>query len=380
MFVYLDNSSTTKQYKEVTDTVVRYMSEDFGNPSSLHHLGITAEKAMKNARNQVAGAIGVSDNEVIFTSGGTEADNTAVRGAAYAGRRRGKKIITSRIEHPAVLETFKSLAEEGFIPVYIDVDKEGRIDMEQLKSEIDDETILISLMHVNNELGTVEPVEEAASLKRDALFHTDAVQSFGKLEIPIKNVDMISVSGHKIHGPKGTGALAVKSNVNIKPFIVGGGQEKNMRSGTENTPGIAGFGMAAEMMHTGRSANIAHMDEVRDYLMRGIIDGIADVRINSPKEHYCASVLNVSFLGTRGEVILHALEQSEIYVSTGSACSSNKKNSKSHVLAAAGLSDEEIEGAIRFSLSDLNTIEEMDYVLDKLKDAVCSFRRLGSFR
>ncbi|MCI2062370.1 MAG: cysteine desulfurase [Eubacteriaceae bacterium] len=380
MFVYLDNSSTTKQYREVTDTVVRYMSEDFGNPSSLHHLGITAEKAMKNARNQVAAAIGVGDNEVIFTSCGTEADNTAIRGAAYAGRRRGKKIITSRIEHPAVLETFKSLEEEGFIPVYIDVDKEGMINMEQLESEIDDETILISLMHVNNELGTIEPVEEAAALKGEALFHTDAVQSFGKLEIPTKNVDMISVSGHKIHGPKGTGALAVKSNVHIKPFIVGGGQEKNMRSGTENTPCIAGFGVAAEMTHSHRSANITHMDEVRDYLMRGIIDGIDDVRINSPKEHYCASVLNVSFLGTRGEVILHTLEQSDIYVSTGSACSSNKKNSKSHVLTAAGLSDEEIEGAIRFSFSDLNTIEEMDYVLDRLKDAVGSFRRLGSFR
>ncbi len=380
MFVYLDNSSTTKQYDEVTDTMLKYMREDFGNPSSLHKLGLTAEKAVKKARGQVARAIGVGDDEVLFTSCGTEADNTAITGAARAGKRRGKKIITSEIEHPAVLETFKELEEEGFKPVYIGVDKGGFIDTEQLKSEIDDDTVLVSIMHVNNELGTVEPIEDAAAMKGKALFHTDAVQSFGKLKIPTKNVDLISVSGHKIHGPKGMGALAIKKGVNIKPFIVGGGQERNMRSGTENTAGIAGLGAAAEITSANRDKNYAHMDEVRKYLMDGIADEIKDVQINSPQEHYCPSVLNVSFLGTRGEVILHTLEQSDIYVSTGSACSSNKSSGRSHVLKAAGLSDEAIDGAIRFSLSELNTIEEMDYVLVRLKKAVGDFRRLGSFR
>lgn len=380
MFVYLDNSSTTRPYDEVTDLMIKYLRDDFGNPSSLHHLGVTAEKGVKQARSRIAEAMRVRPDEVIFTSCGTEADNTAIRGAAMAGKRRGNRIITTKIEHPAVLETFRALEEDGFEAVYLDVDGYGFVDPEELRSAVDDRTVLISVMHVNNELGTVEPVEELASLKGGALFHTDAVQSFGKLETPHKGIDMISVSGHKIHGPKGIGALAVMNGVNIKPFMVGGGQESHMRSGTENTAGITGFGLAAEMTSKNREKNIAHMDEVRGYLLRGILDQIPDVRVNSPAENYCASVLNVSFLGTRGEVILHTLEQSDIYVSTGSACSSNKKSHESHVLKAAGLSHEEIEGAVRFSFSELNTIEEMDYVLDKLKSAVSRFRKLGSFR
>ncbi|MGI6204307.1 MAG: cysteine desulfurase family protein [Anaerovoracaceae bacterium] len=380
MFVYLDNSSTTRPYDEVADLMMRYLRDDFGNPSSLHHLGVTAEKGVKKARNQVAEAMRVRPEEVIFTSCGTEADNTAIRGAAEAGKRRGNRIITTKIEHPAVLEAFRVLEEQGFEAVYLDVDEYGFADPEQLKSAVNDKTVLISVMHVNNELGTIEPVEEMSALKGGALFHTDAVQSFGKLETPHRGIDMISVSGHKIHGPKGIGALAVLNGINIKPFIVGGGQESHMRSGTENTAGIAGFGLAAEMTSENREKNLAHMDEVRGYLLKGILDQIPDVKVNSPSENYCASVLNVSFLGTRGEVILHTLEQSDIYVSTGSACSSNKKTRGSHVLQAAGLTDEEIEGAVRFSFSERNTTEEMDYVLDRLKDAVSRFRKLGSFR
>jgi len=377
--VYLDNSSTTKQYNQVTDLMSLVMRENYGNPSSLHRLGMSAEKIVKNARVQVSKAMGVNVNEIIFTSGGTESDNLAILGGTMAKRRSGKKIITTKIEHPAVLETFKKLEKEGFKAVYIDVDKNGLINLEQLKSEIDDETILISVMQVNNEIGTIQPLEKIAFLKKDALFHSDCVQSLGKLSMQTKGVDMLSISGHKIHGPKGIGALYLKKGTNLIPHMTGGGQEKNMRSGTENTPAIAGFGLATEMATVEINNRVEKMKSVINYLKKGIEEQIKDVKINTPAESSVASVLNVSFLGTRGEVILHTLEQDGIYVSTGSACSSNKKG-QSHVLKAIGLNDREIEGAIRFSCSEFNSKEEIDYVLDKLKTAVNEFRKLGSFR
>ncbi|MEA4922598.1 MAG: cysteine desulfurase family protein [Eubacteriaceae bacterium] len=379
MEIYLDNSATTRQYDEVTELMTEVMKNKYGNPSSLHRRGLEAEKLVKEARRKTAAAIGVNADDIVFTSGGTESDNMAVTGACRAGKRRGRKIITSKIEHPAVLETFKRMEEEGFEPVYLDVDNRGVIDLEQLKNEVDDNTVLISIMHVNNELGTVQPIEEAASLKKNAVFHSDCVQSFGKIPIPVSNLDLISVSGHKIHGPKGSGALWIKKGINIIPHTAGGGQEKGYRSGTENTPAIAGLGLAAHMACSELDKAGRETARVRDHLRRGIEERIKDVRFNSPEELCTPGILNVSFLGTRGEVILHSLEQDEIYVSTGSACSSNKTG-KSHVLAAAGLTDREIEGAVRFSLSSFNTIDEMDRVLDKLKAAVDKFRRLGSFR
>ncbi|QHI73328.1 cysteine desulfurase family protein [Aminipila terrae] len=395
MFVYLDNSATTKQYDAVTDKMVVYMKEDFGNPSSLHKLGLTAEKAVKNARKNVAEAIGVRDDEIIFTSGGTEADNTALLGAASARKRRGKKIITSTIEHPAVLETASKLENLGFTVEYLDVDENGSVNPEALQEAMTEDTILISVMGVNNEVGTIEPVKEMVQIKdkynkehgTDILFHMDGVQSFGKLSHMINGIDMISVSGHKIHGPKGIGALYVRKGLMIEPYLIGGGQEKHMRSGTENVPAIAGFGQAAKLTDDNLECRIKNMSAARNYLMEGIKAEIKDIKINSvEKDSFvwdsgmcCPSVLNISFLGTRGEVLLHTLEQEEIYVSTGSACSSNKKG-QSHVLKAMGLKDKEIEGAIRFSFSEFNTIEEMDYVLGHLKDAVARFRRLGSFR
>lgn len=378
MKVYLDNSATTRQYDEVTDVMIEMMKNDFGNPSSLHRLGLSAEKALKKARKQVIDAIGVTNHDVYFTSGGTEGDNTAIMGACHGKKRMGCKIITSKVEHPAVLEIFKNMEKEGFQAVYIDVDSNGYINIDQIKEAVDDETILISIMHVNNESGAIQPIEEIGKLKRNAIFHTDAVQSFGKLEIPCKNVDIISVSGHKIHGPKGIGAIAIKKGLNIPPFIVGGGQEGRFRSGTENMPACVGFGLAAEMSSKHLKENSIKMQQIRNYLLDGLTRKIKDIKINSPLEG-CPSILNVSFLGTRGEVILHTLEQSDIFVSTGSACSSNKSGG-SHVLKAMGLSNREIEGAIRFSFSHLNTIEEMDYVIDKIKEAVGRFRKLGSFR
>lgn len=395
MFVYLDNSATTKQYDFVTDKMVEYMKEDFGNPSSLHRLGITAEKALKTARKQVASAMGVRDEEVIFTSGGTESDNTALLGAAVARKRRGKRVITTKIEHPAILETATRLEKQGFDVKYIDVDKNGLVDMNALKEAWNGDTTLVSVMGVNNEVGTIQPVREICELKEtlkkengfDTLVHADMVQAFGKIPVNIKNLDMMSVSAHKIHGPKGMGALYVNKGINIEPYLIGGGQEKHMRSGTENVPAIAGFGEAAAFAASGLAQRTENMRKARKYLLDGIKSEIKDIKINGVEEAdadgrsglCCPSVLNVSFLGTRGEVILHTLETAGIYVSTGSACSSNKKG-QSHVLKAMGMSDKEIEGALRFSFSEFNTIEEMDYVLEKLKEAVGRFRKLGSFR
>jgi len=388
MFVYLDNSATTRPYQEVIEETVKYMAADYGNPSSLHRMGIKAEKAVKESRRVIAASLGAKEEEIFFTSGGTESDNIALFGAAQARKRRGDTIITSQIEHPAVLESCKKLETMGFKVVYLPVDRLGRIDLSSLEKAMDDRTILISIMQVNNETGAIQPIQEIVRLKREAekrlgneiLVHCDGVQSYGKQQISVKDqgIDLFSVSGHKIHGPKGVGALYVRKDLNIHPTIHGGGQEKGLRSGTENVPAIAGFGKAAALGSVDLENRIKAMEAAKFRLKQGIEKEIPNVRFNSSEEG-TSSILNVSFLGVRGEVLLHTLEQSDIYVSTGSACSSKKKG-QSHVLKAMGLTDGEIEGAIRFSFNEFNTIEEMDYVLSELKNAVLKFRRLGSFR
>ena len=351
------------------------MEEDFGNPSSMHRLGINTEKIVRQARKQVADAFGCNDDEILFTSGGTESDNTALFGAAKSKVRAGKKIITTKVEHPAVLEACKRLEQDGYDVHYLSVDKECKVDLDEFKNVMTDDTILASVMTVNNEVGTIQPIRELYDMRgKNCLFHTDAVQAFGKVPVPL--VDMISASSHKIHGPKGIGALYIKKGVNLPAFVVGGGQEKGMRSGTENVPAIAGFGVASQIAC--RESKKDPCKPVKEYLLNGLKDQIKDIRINSP-EGSVSNILNVSFLGTRSEVILHRLEESEIYVSAGSACSSHKKGG-SHVLKAMGLSDKEIEGAIRFSLCEFNTVAEMDIVIDKVKNAVEMFRRLGSYR
>ena len=394
MLVYLDNSATTRQYDEVTDVMSRAMRENFGNPSSLHSLGLKAEKEVKNARKILAQSLGAGEEEVFFTSCGTESDNTVLMGAAQAKKRRGKKIIVSAVEHPAILEPAKKLESMGFEVAYIGVDKQCRLNMESLKNAVNDDTILISVMGVNNETGTIMPIEEIARFKEEynrthgtnIWLHTDAVQAFGKVPVNLKKeykgVDFLSASAHKIHGPKGMGLLYAKKGLNLAPFLLGGGQERHMRSGTENTPGIVGFGKAAELAMGDFDERIRKMSTVRQRLLEQIRAEIKDIRINSPEgEEACPSVLNISFLGTRGEVLLHTLEQDGIFVSTGSACSSNHSSAKgSHVLNAMGLTPKEIEGAIRFSFSEFNTEEEMDFTADKVKAAVARFRRLGSFR
>jgi len=386
MFVYLDNSATTKPYPEVVAEMVKYMESRYGNPSSLHRMGIEAEKAMKEARKSVAVSLGAKEEEIFFTSGGTEADNMAIFGAVQARKRRGNKIITSRIEHPAVAESCRKLEESGFRVEYLPVGSDGVIDLEALESVLDEQTILITVMHVNNEVGSIQPVEGIAKLKSEAEkrfgteipLHIDAVQSYGRLPVSAGTADLLSLSGHKIHGPKGVGALYVRKGLTIHPHLVGGGQERGLRSGTENVPAVAGFGVAAELCRGNMDKRIETMKKVKAYLSEGIRTEIPDIRFNST-EQGSPSILNVSFSGVRGEVLLHTLEQSEIYVSTGSACSSRKKG-QSSVLKAMGLSDKEIEGAIRFSFSEFNTTDEMDYVLDKLKIAVNKLRKLGSFR
>ena len=386
--IYLDNSATTKQHPDVTKKMLEYMETSWGNPSSLHRAGLQAEKGVKEARRQLERLMPEAGGRIAFTSGGTEADNLAIFGAAAARGRQGKRIVTTAVEHPAVLECCGKLEQEGFDIVRVGVDGQGRLDLEAMEEAIDGQTILVSVMQVNNEVGTILPVEEIRRIigqkQSPALLHCDAVQSFGKILLP-KSADMISLSGHKIHGPKGSGALWMRKGLHLPPLIFGGGQEGGLRSGTENVPAIAGLGLAASLAWEGREEKMARISAMRNRLREGLEESIDDAVINSPRQtgekpgESCGTILNVSFPGTRGEVILHTLEQSGICVSTGSACSSNKKG-RSHVLQAMGCDDGRIEGAIRFSLCAENTMEEIEETIRRTEEAVKRFRRLGSFR
>ncbi|MBR0481522.1 MAG: cysteine desulfurase [Firmicutes bacterium] len=369
--IYLDNSATTKPSKACLDAMTDALTKDFGNPSSLYRIGLDAEKIVKHSREVIAKSIGADPSEVYFTSCGSESDDTAIFGAWSARKKQGKRMITTAVEHPAVLRCFEKLQQEGADVQYIPVLSDGNLDMDAFRKLLNDDTVFVSVMHVNNETGAIFPIEEIAKeLKKypNVIFHSDCVQSYGKLDIDVKKmgVDMISLSGHKVHASKGIGALYVRNGLHIPPYILGGGQEAGFRSGTENVPGIAGFGAAVEDMHMVKP-------EAREYLKKRLLEEIEDIQINSP-ETAAPSVLNVSFLGCRGEVLLHMLEQDEIYVSTGSACSSHKKGS--HVLSAQGLSPEAIDGAVRFSFGSDNTVEEMDIVVEKLKKYVAMQRRL----
>lgn len=393
--IYLDNSATTRQYDEVTELVYRMAKENYGNPSSLHALGFDAGNILFDARRDIEDLL-YPGGEIIFTSGGTESDNMALVSTARKMRRRGKRILTTRVEHPAVLETCRRLADDGFAVEYLSVDKDGCVDPDDVSAALTEDTVMVSIMTVNNETGTIQPVIPAARSVRDfnkkngtkIVFHTDAVQAFGKLPMDDANFDLISVSGHKFHGPKGIGFLYMNKDLKLPAFITGGGQENGYRSSTENTTGIAGLGLAARMSHENLIAKMSKMGEVNEYLRKGLMTELSDVLLNGPEEigytmhdhgRRCPTVLNLTFKGTRGEVLLHTLEQDRIYVSTGSACSSHKTGD-SHVLQAMGLDHKAIEGAIRFSFSEFNTKEEMDEVIDKTKAAVTRFRKLGSFR
>lgn len=374
----MDNSATTKVCDAAVEAMVEIMTKNFGNPSSLHRKGIKAEKKMEESRKAIADTLQVKPGEIYFTSGGTESNNLAIKGAAYSMCRMGNHIITTAVEHPSVLECFKELKKEGFEVTYLQVDKEGKIDIEELKEKLTSSTILVSIMYVNSEVGSIMPIEEAGDLikaKSNAIFHVDAVQAVGKIPTVknLNNIDLLSVSSHKIHGPKGVGALFVRDKVRINPLFKGGGQEKDLRSGTENMPGIVGFGEAVKTMRENFCLWKNKMYKLKQRLQQGILEEVSDVVINGPMKG-APHILNMSFLGTRGEVLLHALESKGIYVSTGSACSSNRKG-KSHVLMAMGKSDDEVDSAVRFSLSPFLSFDDIDYTIDILKKSVKEIRK-----
>lgn len=380
MEVYLDNSATTRCLPNVAALMTKIMCEDYGNPSSMHRKGVESEKYIRYAKETIAKLLKVQEKEIIFTSGGTESDNIALIGAAYANHRAGRHIITTRIEHPAVMQTCAYLEEQGFQVTYLPVDRSGAVSLYDLEKAMTRGTILVSIMHVNNEIGTIEPIEQAGELiKRlnpNTLFHVDAVQSFGKFAIYPKrmHIDMLSVSAHKIHGPKGVGFLYVNEKAKVRPIIFGGGQQKGMRSGTENVPGIAGMALAAEEAYSDLEGKRNYLYMLKDRFTDGLA-GLDGIRINGPLGRDGApNVVSVSIQGVRSEVMLHALEDKGIYVSAGSACSSNKP-SASATLKAIGVEKQYLDSTIRFSMSVLNTEEDMDYTLRALKELVPMLRR-----
>ena len=380
MEIYLDNSATTRAFPEVAEKVAKVMTEDYGNPSSMHMKGVDAEKYIKEAKAIFAGILKVNEKEIFFTSGGTESDNLAIIGSAFANQRAGKHIITSKIEHPAVLESMKYLESQGFEVTYLGTNKEGVVEPEELKKALRDDTILVSIMHTNNEIGSLQKINDIGVIikehNKNTLFHVDAVQGFGKAKILPKkmNIDMLSISSHKIHGPKGVGVLYIAEKTKIHNISFGGGQQGNMRSGTENVPGIAGMALAAKMIY-------AKLDEECEKLyslkVRFIEEAtkIPDVTVNGPKgKEGAPHIVSLSFAGVRAEVLLHALEDKGIYVSSGSACASNHPEI-SKTLRAIDLDKSLWDSTIRFSFSVFTTEEEIDETVKALNDIIPTLRK-----
>ncbi len=376
MEIYFDNSATTKCSQGVMELMQKAFLEDYGNPSSLHQKGMEAENYIRQARARIAKTLKVQEKELIFTSGGTEADNLAVIGAAMANRRSGKHLITTKIEHPAVAAPMHFLEEQGFEVTWLDVDRQGRICLKQLEEALRPDTILVSIMYVNNEIGTLEPVEEAARIVKEknprALFHTDAIQAYGKYQIyPGRmGIDLLSASGHKIHGPKGVGFLYKREKVKLSPILFGGGHQWGMRSGTENVPGIAGLGQAAMEAFEDLLGKQEHLLKLREHFLQGL-EGVEWAHVNGSlsQEEGAYHIVSVSFDKVRSEVLLHALEERGIYVSAGSACSSNKP-AVSETLKNIGLDQAHLGSTLRFSFSIYNTQEEVDRCIKALKELV----------
>ena len=382
MEAYLDNSATTRCLDSVIEIVEKTMREDYGNPSSKHQKGLDAENYVRAARTEIAKTLKVQDKEIFFTSGGTESNNWALVGSALANRRAGNHLITTAVEHAAVLQPMGFLEEMGFRITYLPVDKYGVADLEALKKAICEDTILVSMMYVNNELGTEEPIEDAAKIIKEKnpniLFHVDAIQAYGKYRIYPKKlgIDLLSVSGHKIHGPKGSGFLYVNEKAKIRPIILGGGQQKGMRSGTDNVPGIAGLGVAAKEAYQNLDEKVSYLQALKQQLTDGLKD-IPDVFIQGQASEGGGAphIVSVSFAGVRSEVLLHALEDRQIYISSGSACSSNKKLPVSTVLKEAHVPKELLDSTVRFSFSSQTTEEEIAYCIEELHRIVPMLRK-----
>jgi cysteine desulfurase len=379
--IYFDNAATTQTSPAVAEKLADMLCNEFANPASVSKLGLLAEKEIRKSADCLSRGIHAKPEEIYFTSGGTEGDNWAVFGTAAGYHRRGKHLITTQTEHPAVKNPMKALEEQGYEVTWLGVDEKGYVDVEELKNAIRPDTILVSIILVNNETGIIQDVQKLGSIIKEKnsaiLFHVDAVQAFGKYPIDVQKmkIDMLTMSGHKIHGPKGTGMLYMKNGLHVKPLLLGGGQQKGQRAGTENAPGAAALAMAAEACFQDMDKNAAHVLQIKKALQEGIFSSIEDVRVNGDSlEKASPYVLNMTFAGVRSEVLLHALEQEDIYVSAGSACDSKKKTG-SAVLTAMGYSFEEIEGTIRFSFSRYNTVEEAELCVEKLKKIVPFLRK-----
>lgn len=378
--VYLDHAATTAVHPKVLESMLPYLQDKLGNPSSIYSSGREAKAAVETARAQVAALINAQPDEIIFTSGGTEADNLALTGVATALSQQGRHIITSRIEHHAVLHTAEELERKGFQVTYLPVDPDGLINPDLLEQALTPETIMVSIIFANNEIGTIEPIDRLAKIakKHGVIFHTDAVQAVGNIPIDVEklNIDLLSLSGHKIYGPKGIGALYVRRGTNIKPLMQGGSQERKLRPGTENVPGIVGLGKAAELARIELPARSAHLTELRDYLIDGILSSIAHVRLNGHRTLRLPGNANFSFEFIEGESLLLSLDMAGIAASSGSACTSGSLD-PSHVLMAIGLSHEVAHGSLRLTLGRENNKEDVDYVLSVLPDIVGRLRAMS---
>lgn len=378
--IYLDNAATTKTAPEVVEAMLPYFTENYGNPSTIYSLGSTSKKAVNEARRTIADAIGAKQEEIYFTAGGSESDNWALKATAEAYASKGKHIITTKIEHHAILHTCEYLEKRGFEITYLNVDRDGLIDLEELKAAIRPDTILISVMFANNEIGTIEPIEEIGAIakERNVLFHTDAVQAFGQVPIDVDklHIDMLSASGHKLNGPKGIGFLYIRSGLKLRSFIHGGSQERSRRAGTENVPGIVGLGKAVERALRIMDEKTKHEIELRDYLIERVKKEIPYCWVNGHRTKRLPGNVNFSFLYIEGESMLIMLDMKGICASSGSACTSGSLD-PSHVLLAIGLKHEEAHGSLRLTLSEENTKEQMDFVVDNLKQIVARLRDMS---
>ncbi len=379
--IYLDNAASTPIHEKVISEMIPYFKEQYGNPSSIHAYGRFANNAIQLARKRIASLINAQSNEILLTSGGTESNNTALYGIAH--NKKGKHIITSSIEHDAIIQPCNNLKKEGFQITYLPVDKYGFVNPEHIEREISSDTVLVSIMFANNEVGTIQPVKEIGKItsEKKVLFHTDAVQAIGKTPIDVKefSVDLLSMSSHKINGPKGIGALYIRKGININPLILGGGQENGLRSGTENVAGIVGFGMACELAKQNMNQNQEHFKKLGTKLISDIINEIPHTKLNGHPEKRIPNNVHLTFLGVNGEDLIIKLDENKVAASTGSACSVRVQKA-SHVLKAMGFSHEEITGSLRLTIGITNTEEEVNYVIKVLKKVVKELRAVSPYK
>lgn len=380
MTFYFDNAATTRVRPEVLKEMIPYFCEEYGNPSSIYHIGRRAKRTIENAREKVANLINAEKNEIYFTGCGSESDNTALKGIAYSKKSQGNHIITSKIEHPAILDSAVALERQGFKVTYLSVDRNGIVNLQELENAITDKTILISIMFANNEIGTIQPIRQIANIakKNNIVFHTDAVQAVGNVFIDVKKmgIDMLSMSGHKIYGPKGIGALYVRKGIEFEKFLNGGHQERNKRAGTENLAGIVGLGKASELSQRNLTEHINHLTELRDYYISEVKKNIQDIRINGSMEHRLPGNSNISFKGIDGTALLLELDKKGICASSGSACTSGDSN-PSHVLTSIGLPKEFTSCALRVTFGEFNSKWEIDYLVKNLKEIVERLRKIN---